>query len=299
MGHSSKYFDQLKKADGAVRGVKFDLVVARDFYDGPESGVAFYCTGEALTFSVVGESEPPMFRAFVFTLLNGNWAQLVKEVMDTSPRPTGSWMVFDSETDPAIAELMTSVSQSTEQCYYFGIGTGYFDELDLKVVSKGELDDLKTSGPLDRFDVVDRYIQHAGLISPPDEMSAAIPIRPSRHHGAGIFADGRNVPWRGDGFRKGSTHPIDYSVVIASQRVGAKRRPMTGSAKQSIFAAQRKNGLLRRCAPRNDESIVSTPTSSPRCPPASCRATRSRRGPCGWRRSRNRTRFRSSCSLLR
>jgi hypothetical protein len=34
-------------------------------------------------------------------------------------------------------------------------------------------------------------------------------------------------------------------LVIASQRVGAKRRPMTGSAKQSK-EAKRKNGLLRR-----------------------------------------------------
>jgi hypothetical protein len=28
--------------------------------------------------------------------------------------------------------------------------------------------------------------------------------------------------------------PAIYNTVIASQRVGAKRRPMTGSAKQSI-----------------------------------------------------------------
>jgi hypothetical protein len=32
--------------------------------------------------------------------------------------------------------------------------------------------------------------------------------------------------------------------VIASQRVGAKRRPMTGSAKQSMV--KKKKGLLRR-----------------------------------------------------
>src|ERR1700750_2047656 len=38
--------------------------------------------------------------------------------------------------------------------------------------------------------------------------------------------------------------------VIASQRVGAKRRPMTGSAKQSTLTEQRKNGLLRFA--RND-----------------------------------------------
>ena len=44
---------------------------------------------------------------------------------------------------------------------------------------------------------------------------------------------------------------------------------------------------------------AATPTSAPRCRPASCRATRSRRGPCGWRRSPRRTRSRSSCSLPR
>jgi hypothetical protein len=31
-----------------------------------------------------------------------------------------------------------------------------------------------------------------------------------------------------------------YSAVIASQRVGAKRRPMTGSAKQSIVPRMEK-----------------------------------------------------------
>ncbi len=41
------------------------------------------------------------------------------------------------------------------------------------------------------------------------------------------------------------------------------------------------------------------PTCAPHCRPASCRATRSRREPCDWRRSRRRTLSRSSCSLLR
>jgi hypothetical protein len=44
------------------------------------------------------------------------------------------------------------------------------------------------------------------------------------------------------------------STVIASQRVGAKRRPMINSAKQSMGNKEgRKNGLLRRFASRNDE----------------------------------------------
>jgi hypothetical protein len=41
-------------------------------------------------------------------------------------------------------------------------------------------------------------------------------------------------------------HPTTSPTVIASQRVGAKRRPMTGSAKQSIAPQEGKSGLFRR-----------------------------------------------------
>jgi hypothetical protein len=43
-----------------------------------------------------------------------------------------------------------------------------------------------------------------------------------------------------------------YSAVIASQRVGAKRRPMTGSAKQSIVPRIGKMDCFVAYAPRND-----------------------------------------------
>src|ERR1700720_3828394 len=46
------------------------------------------------------------------------------------------------------------------------------------------------------------------------------------------------------------------SSVIASPRVGAKRRPRTGSAKQSRGAEPGRSSLLRRYAPRNDSIRV-------------------------------------------
>jgi hypothetical protein len=42
-------------------------------------------------------------------------------------------------------------------------------------------------------------------------------------------------------------------AVIASQRVRAKRGPMTGFAKQSRLPPRKQSGLLRRSAPRNDD----------------------------------------------
>src|SRR5258705_13753267 len=43
-----------------------------------------------------------------------------------------------------------------------------------------------------------------------------------------------------------------HSAVIASQRVGAKRRPMTGSAKQSIAPSKERMDCFVARAPRND-----------------------------------------------
>jgi hypothetical protein len=43
-------------------------------------------------------------------------------------------------------------------------------------------------------------------------------------------------------------------TVIASQRVRAERGPMTGSAKQSRILPRKHSGLLRRFAPRNDDT---------------------------------------------
>jgi hypothetical protein len=143
MGYSSKYLETLKDIGGVARGVKFDLLLAIDFYDGPETGFAFYSSGECLRFSVVAEAKHPILRAFAFDLLDGNWAQMVKNVTDTSP--PNSWMVFASETDDARSALLRSVSEATELSHYIGVGGAYLDGLAVMAISKMELDYFKAS----------------------------------------------------------------------------------------------------------------------------------------------------------
>ena len=143
MGYSSKYLEDLKSLGGVARGVKFDLLLAIGFYDGPETGFAFYSSGECLRFSVIAEAKHPILRAFAFDFLDGNWARLVKSVADTSP-PNSS-MVFASEADEARSALLRSVSEATELSYYIGVGGAYLDGLAMIAISKMELDDFKTS----------------------------------------------------------------------------------------------------------------------------------------------------------
>src|SRR6266851_1219228 len=62
------------------------------------------------------------------------------------------------------------------------------------------------------------------------------------------------------GFNFQTAKTRGFETFIASQRVGAKRRPMTGSAKQSILPRkERKSGLLRYA--RNDVDRVPHTTS--------------------------------------
>jgi hypothetical protein len=59
----------------------------------------------------------------------------------------------------------------------------------------------------------------------------------------------------GGGTLRFARYPIygSLSAVIASQRVGAARRPMTGSAKQSIVRPNKHLDCFVAYAPRNDE----------------------------------------------
>src|SRR5450756_515490 len=58
---------------------------------------------------------------------------------------------------------------------------------------------------------------------------------------------------RGDDIRVFVRFDECSNTVIASQRVGAKRRPMTGSAKQSMARHNGKLDCFVAYAPRNDE----------------------------------------------
>jgi hypothetical protein len=157
MGNSSEYLDRLKTTGGIERGVKFDLVVSVDFYDGPERGFAFYLSGEALSFSAIAESKYPIFRAFAFALVDGNRARMVRDALATSGG-LPSYMVFASKTDSAISALLDSVYQASEKAYYVGVGRAYLDGVAVTGISKTDLDNLTSTRNVD-YPTIHRYIK--------------------------------------------------------------------------------------------------------------------------------------------
>jgi hypothetical protein len=136
MGYSNKYLEDLRNAGGVARGVRFDFLLVHDYYDGPESGFAFYSSGEGLRFSVIAEAKYPTFRAFAFYLLDGNWAQSVRSAADTAePRNSVEW-----KADVLRLALWKSASDAADQFHYIGVGKADFSGFAMMSVSKIELD---------------------------------------------------------------------------------------------------------------------------------------------------------------
>jgi hypothetical protein len=163
MAYSSKYLSDLRQSGGTCRFVRFDLVVATRFYDGPEDGFAFYRSGEGVKFSVVAEGQYPILRAFEIVLLDGNWQEMVRKVTSASARGQFGWMVFSSRTDPSISSLEDSVRSAVELSYYVGVGQAYLNDLAVSAISKNELEALKSdAGGKNVYFELHRYIKEEG-----------------------------------------------------------------------------------------------------------------------------------------
>ena len=68
-------------ASGERRDPGFDVVVAFDYYDGPEKGVAIFSNGGAVKFESIGESKSGCFRAFYLAPLEGDdWLLMVRRM---------------------------------------------------------------------------------------------------------------------------------------------------------------------------------------------------------------------------
>jgi hypothetical protein len=158
---SSEYLERLKISGGVERGVKFDLLLTLDFYDGPERGFAFYSSGEGLSFSVIAEAKYPILRAFALTLLKGDWTELIKNIHNThnTKRKPNSRLVFAYQDDSEVMALLDSVSRAPEQAYYVGVGQAYLENLAVAAIlnsASNERTDLRGVN----YTAIHRYIKH-------------------------------------------------------------------------------------------------------------------------------------------
>lgn len=159
MDFSNNPLHDLEKA-GTKGDFGFSMIVAFNYYDGPESGIAVFPSGAGVRFESLGESRSRLFRAFELAALEGNWVHEAQALNQGAFRkPTGR-VLLSSRGDERDQRFEARVRAAAVAEYFVGVGSANLDWLSISNVEAGQLKGLRTlSGPLAAFNAVRRLMK--------------------------------------------------------------------------------------------------------------------------------------------
>lgn len=124
------------KTSGRVDS-KFEVVIAFEYYDGPESGLAVYTSGQGVRFSSVGDSESRLQRGFEMEAIEGDWWPPVRELIRQEGVSKPRRMIVPGPSE-ALMRLKDSVAKAVAKGQFVAVGTP--DLLRLSIVPAKEAD---------------------------------------------------------------------------------------------------------------------------------------------------------------
>lgn len=121
---------------GARRDPAFELIVAFDYYDGPERGLALYPSGVGVRFSSLGDSQSRLFRAFELTTIEGSWWRQVRALQEASKIEPPSRVLVPMEASETLDLLERDVFDAAATGYFIGVGSPFLNCLFVSSVSE-------------------------------------------------------------------------------------------------------------------------------------------------------------------
>lgn len=143
MNSSSDLLRQFAQAPGANHDPGFAVIVAFDYYDGPERGVALYSSGEGVRFSSLGDSGSRLFRAFELIPISGNWWSEVKALQQAGGIDPPQRVLVPAEASDVVARLESDVFSAPATGLYVGVGSPNFEQVHVSAVTQEQLDVLR------------------------------------------------------------------------------------------------------------------------------------------------------------
>lgn len=146
MNSSGELLQRLARTPGSTDDPGFEVIVAFDYYDGPEHGLALYPSGDGVRFSSLGDSKSRFFRAFELIAIKGTWWPQVRALqraacIDPPPR-----ILFPSEANDELSQLESDVLQAPAIGQFVGVGSPYFERVSICAVTQEQLDALRELG---------------------------------------------------------------------------------------------------------------------------------------------------------
>jgi len=143
MDSSNSSIQELAGALGGACDPGFAVIVAFEYYDGPESGLALYPSGQGVRFASIGDSTSRLFRAFELVPIDGNWWNDVKALQRAAGIDPPRRVLVPAECSDVLKQLEKDVLDAPETGQYVGVGTPDLEQLSVSAVSKDQLDALR------------------------------------------------------------------------------------------------------------------------------------------------------------
>lgn len=146
MSSSSESLHEFARGSGSASDPGFAVILAFDYYDGPEHGLALYPSGEGVRFSSLGDSKSRLFRAFELIPIGGNWWPQIQALQQAEGVDPPRRILLPSESSEALAVLENDVLQASAVGQFVGVGSPDFERISISPVTQEQLEDLRKLG---------------------------------------------------------------------------------------------------------------------------------------------------------
>lgn len=148
MTSSNSRLAHLTKTTGARADPGFKVIVATEYYDGPEEGIALYPSGEAARFHALGDSRSRLFRAFAFTAVQGQWSSQVNALPEMSAvaRNESTKILVTDNRGEEFERLDRQIRLARVSGRFVGFGPPTLEWLELLEVTAHQIEMLMSNG---------------------------------------------------------------------------------------------------------------------------------------------------------
>lgn len=136
MGSSNDFLSRLAECPSRRSDPDFALIIAFDFYDGPERGLAIFPSGEGVRFSSLGDSPSRLFRSFLLTTIEGRWWGSAKSVPEVGAMDPAKKVIVPGNQSAPLSEIEGNVCSAQSVNHYIGVGDPYLKWLKIAQVSE-------------------------------------------------------------------------------------------------------------------------------------------------------------------
>jgi hypothetical protein len=124
----------------------FEAILAFDYYDGPEHGLALYPSGDAVRFASAGDSESRMLRAFVLNPIEGNWWPRLRALQKSEGVDPPRRILLPARGSETLYQVESDATQAVALSQFIAVGSADLGQLSVCQMTPSEADELHKLG---------------------------------------------------------------------------------------------------------------------------------------------------------